>query len=83
MKSDITSCGSDSKVLRGEDCVLWGRKVVGDGEEGRYMGKDNAELYSQNSERLELSVVWVLRENWKEGRRERGGKNRRGEIDGY
>lgn len=38
-------------------CMLWGRKVVGDGEEERYMGEDNAKLYSQNLERLELSVV--------------------------
>lgn len=61
MKSDTTSCSFDSKVLRGEVCVFCGAgEVVGNGEAVRYMGEDNAKLYSQNLERLGLSLVWVL-----------------------
>lgn len=68
MKSDITSCSFDSKVLRSEVCVCCGAgEVVGKGEEERYIGEDNVKLYSLNLERLGLSLVWVLQDNWREG----------------
>lgn len=52
---------------------------MGDQEEDRYRGLEhNGKLYSQNLERLGLSVVLVLQpEYWREGERERGKERER------
>lgn len=60
------------KYLGGEVCVnVVAGEAVGDQEEERYIGEDT-QSYSQNLERLGLSLIWVLqRENWRKGGRGR------------